>query len=196
MSLSYKERQDRWVEENGIDPGVTRVKVAFKVPRDACGWPNQWRDDMDSYVGHTFVVKDVVYDICNLGVELGVGDYVFPYFCLENAVETVDEQRERLNSESVLPEVFDDGTEVLVSSISGIQSNKFPEVLILKIRDKNGERTSEYRSVGDIIGNRLCLLEQYRKALKWCSGIGDFQVGGKARDGWERVVKPLIGGSC
>lgn len=34
--------------------------------------------------------------------------------------------------------------------------------------------------------------QQLRDALKWCSGSDDFQVGGKAREGWEKICIPLL----
>jgi len=30
------------------------------------------------------------------------------------------------------------------------------------------------------------------EALIWCSGSDDFQVGGKARVGWEKLCQPII----
>jgi hypothetical protein len=36
-------------------------------------------------------------------------------------------------------------------------------------------------------------LEKYKEALIWCSAASDFQVGGKAREGWKRLCQPLIG---
>lgn len=35
-------------------------------------------------------------------------------------------------------------------------------------------------------------IEKYRDALLWCTGSGDFQVGGQARKGWLKLVKPLL----
>ena len=36
--------------------------------------------------------------------------------------------------------------------------------------------------------------EKYIDALIWCSGSEDFQLGGKARVGWEKLCVPLITG--
>lgn len=36
------------------------------------------------------------------------------------------------------------------------------------------------------------ILDTYIGALQWCGGSGDFQVGGKARRGWNRGIVPLI----
>lgn len=33
---------------------------------------------------------------------------------------------------------------------------------------------------------------KYNDALIWCSGSEDFQVGGKARVGWEKICLPLL----
>jgi len=35
-------------------------------------------------------------------------------------------------------------------------------------------------------------LREYKDALIWCSGSEDFQVGGKAREGWEKICVPLL----
>ena len=32
-----------------------------------------------------------------------------------------------------------------------------------------------------------CILDEYVDALQWCSGSADFQVGGQARIGWEKI---------
>ena len=34
--------------------------------------------------------------------------------------------------------------------------------------------------------------EKYQNALIWCSGSEDFQIGGKARKGWEKICIPLL----
>ncbi len=34
--------------------------------------------------------------------------------------------------------------------------------------------------------------KRLRSALRWCSGSDDFQVGGKCREGWEKVCLPLL----
>ena len=36
------------------------------------------------------------------------------------------------------------------------------------------------------------LIDKFREALIWCSGSGDFQEGGKAREGWLKICKPLL----
>lgn len=35
-------------------------------------------------------------------------------------------------------------------------------------------------------------IDDYREALIWASGADDFQVGGKAREGFERIMLPLL----
>lgn len=35
-------------------------------------------------------------------------------------------------------------------------------------------------------------IDKYKEALIWCSGSDDFQVGGKARIGWEKVKNDLL----
>ena len=34
--------------------------------------------------------------------------------------------------------------------------------------------------------------QKFIDALIWCSGSDDFQVGGKARKGWEKICLPLL----
>ena len=34
--------------------------------------------------------------------------------------------------------------------------------------------------------------QRFIDALIWCSGSDDFQVGGKARKGWEKICLPLL----
>ena len=36
------------------------------------------------------------------------------------------------------------------------------------------------------------ILDDYIHALQWCGGSSDFNVGGKARRGWDKIVVPLI----
>jgi len=35
-------------------------------------------------------------------------------------------------------------------------------------------------------------LDKYIDALRWCGGSADFQIDGKARRGWNKIVIPLI----
>lgn len=35
-------------------------------------------------------------------------------------------------------------------------------------------------------------IEKLRDALIWCGGSMDFSPGGQAREGWEKIVHPLI----
>lgn len=35
-------------------------------------------------------------------------------------------------------------------------------------------------------------VEKLKEALIWCGGSSDFQVGGIARGGWEKIVVPLL----
>ncbi len=36
------------------------------------------------------------------------------------------------------------------------------------------------------------IIEEYKDALIWCSGSQDFQLEGKAREGWEKICLPLL----
>lgn len=38
------------------------------------------------------------------------------------------------------------------------------------------------------------MVRKLRNALIWCSGSDDFQIGGKARGGWEKLCMPLLQG--
>jgi len=35
-------------------------------------------------------------------------------------------------------------------------------------------------------------VKRFREALIWCSGSDDFQEGGKAREGWLKIVVPFL----
>lgn len=37
--------------------------------------------------------------------------------------------------------------------------------------------------------------ERLREALEWCSGSDDFNEGGKAREGWLKLCRPLLEGT-
>jgi hypothetical protein len=43
-----------------------------------------------------------------------------------------------------------------------------------------------------LAAERRVVVERYREALIWCSGADDFAPDGKAREGWEKIVKPLL----
>ena len=36
------------------------------------------------------------------------------------------------------------------------------------------------------------IIDEYREALMWCGGSGDFSEEGQAREGWAKLVAPLI----
>ena len=36
------------------------------------------------------------------------------------------------------------------------------------------------------------ILDEYIEALQWCGGSDDFQINGKARQGWNKIVTHLI----
>jgi hypothetical protein len=35
-------------------------------------------------------------------------------------------------------------------------------------------------------------IEEYINALRWCGGSSDFAQDGEAREGWEKIVLPLL----
>jgi len=35
-------------------------------------------------------------------------------------------------------------------------------------------------------------IAEYIDALRWCGGSPDFHLGGPAREGWDKIVEPLI----
>lgn len=43
-----------------------------------------------------------------------------------------------------------------------------------------------------VLGYANDALNPYLTALIWCSGSGDFAPLGQARQGWEKLVKPLL----
>lgn len=36
------------------------------------------------------------------------------------------------------------------------------------------------------------IIDEYREALVWCSGSVDFGPDGKAREGYDKIVRPLL----
>ena len=45
------------------------------------------------------------------------------------------------------------------------------------------------KSINNLVEEKT---EKYKEALIWCSGSEDFQFGGKARIGWEKLCIPLL----
>ena len=43
-----------------------------------------------------------------------------------------------------------------------------------------------------LIQEKIKNRQKFIDALIWCSGSDDFQVGGKARKGWEKICLPLL----
>lgn len=55
------------------------------------------------------------------------------------------------------------------------------------------EKLQDYKKQKDEEINKLkSLLIRCRDELRWCGGSADFQVGGEAREGWEKGVIPLL----
>lgn len=59
------------------------------------------------------------------------------------------------------------------------RGNAIPDEIKFFIKSKRKEE------IESIVG-------EYKEALIWCSGSDDFQVGGKAREGWEKICVPLL----
>lgn len=81
--MDYKQRQKRWVAENGIVVG-SRVRIGFAVPSYFGGWQNSWVYGMDAFVGELGYISKIggtggVY------VSRKAKDFWFPYMCLEVA---------------------------------------------------------------------------------------------------------------
>jgi len=36
------------------------------------------------------------------------------------------------------------------------------------------------------------VIDEYIEAIQWCSGSADFGEGGQARDGWNKIMPPLL----
>ena len=51
--------------------------------------------------------------------------------------------------------------------------------------------TLAYYEHGVSVGYKMAK-EEYKEALQWCGGSEDFQFGGKAREGWEKICIPLL----
>jgi hypothetical protein len=54
------------------------------------------------------------------------------------------------------------------------------------------EKTKNTEMDVDLATEFAKLLDDYIEALVWCSGASDFAPEGKAREGWEKIVAPLI----
>lgn len=49
------------------------------------------------------------------------------------------------------------------------------------------------RSIIDtVFAQKDAEIKLLRDALLWCGGSADFQIGGQARIGWEKIVLPLL----
>lgn len=47
-------------------------------------------------------------------------------------------------------------------------------------------------SLVDTAKRQAALIERAADAIVWCSGSDDFAPEGKAREGWKRVVRPVL----
>jgi len=52
--------------------------------------------------------------------------------------------------------------------------------------------TSNIELIPELAEEFAKILGKYINALRWCGGSKDFQVGGGAEIGWEKIVRPLI----
>lgn len=53
-------------------------------------------------------------------------------------------------------------------------------------------RGIESKLTASNLASREEVKRKYQDALIWCSGSDDFQIGGKAREGWEKICLPLL----
>ena len=74
-------------------------------------------------------------------------------------------------------------------------------VELLNVKKYHYKKITEYEIMLSRIIGTFQKAEEYEKtkdrqkfidALIWCSGSDDFQVGGKARKGWEKICLPLL----
>lgn len=86
MKKTYLMKQEDWLKENGVEVGVTRVKVAKEAESHKDGWNNTWIGKMTGQVGSIGTVTSVE-GYSGIGVDVGEGscsgDWKFPFFTLE-----------------------------------------------------------------------------------------------------------------
>lgn len=58
--------------------------------------------------------------------------------------------------------------------------------------DKRGKYAIDLKKIPELLLEVARIVEDYRKALIWCSGSKDFGEGGIAREGWEKICEPLL----
>jgi len=92
---TYIEAQSKWLADNGILPGSSRVFIMNSAPRHSGGWENWWTEEMSRCVG----CFGTVISVCDVGIRVQV-DFVegscihryvnnYPYFVLKAVPETL-----------------------------------------------------------------------------------------------------------
>ncbi len=95
-TLSYRDRQTRWLTENNVNAKETRVIVKRGLEESDYEWELTWI--MDNYVG----VEGLVRDVKNVGIVVTFPDgdsFCFPYYVLE---KVNDEKKEEIQSGTVV----------------------------------------------------------------------------------------------
>lgn len=94
MKESYKVRQAKWLKENHIQIG-DRVRILRKAKDREDGWPNNWSNYINDYVGAVGKIVDIDGSF-GLGVnpEEESRAWYLPYFVLEKVTEPKDKEWE------------------------------------------------------------------------------------------------------
>ena len=54
-------------------------------------------------------------------------------------------------------------------------------------------KTEKLTMIPELAEEIASLIDEYRSALIWCSASADFQEGGQARKGWQKIKERMIG---
>ncbi len=92
-TLSYRDRQTRWLTENNINAKETRVIVKRGLEESDYEWELTWI--MDNYIGAEGLIRDVK----NIGIVVTFpnGDsFCFPYYVLEKVNDEKKEEKQNV----------------------------------------------------------------------------------------------------
>lgn len=166
---SYEERQEEWIEANGIEIG-DKVRVLRKAESHEDGWDNVWADSMSQSIGETLVVDSINGDrgiaLDGLALEW---ECSFPYFVLEK----VEDQPEYVPFDLDNPEVRRELMGKTIINNYGLDGDgEFRELMIVGFMNKSDEDRDCWSSNGDTEGTIAMTVEGYFHAdelLKECT---------------------------
>ena len=88
-------------------------------------------------------------------------------------------------------------TERLANVLHSIYQNEAKRQRDIRYPDRYEDLPERIKEFDRVLARYILVLLQKNRqkfidALIWCSGSDDFQIGGKARKGWEKMCLPLI----